>query len=332
MPDRHQGTFHLSSDDAGLTLAALLRQRLTEASWSDAKRLPRARRVLVDGNLCLDEARRLKGTEVVKVLSDSAAPIPSEVDVRIRYIDSQIVIVEKPAGMTSIRYQAERDWPRKRKQVQPTLDEVLPRIIAKLRKGGRRSSAKESPAVRPVHRLDRETSGLMVFARTAKAEQNLGKQFHDHTIERKYLAVVQGTIRGPRTFESWIARDRGDGRRGGTEDHTQGKHAITHVTPIEWIDGYSVVECRLETGRTHQIRIHLAEAGHPLCGERVYNKPLHGKEIADPSRAPRIALHAQELGLTHPATGEHVRFEMPPPRDFAQLIARLRTETKRAGR
>ena len=115
----------------------------------------------MNGNLCLDEGRRLKSGDVVKVLPHSVAPPPREDDVKIRYLDAQIAIVEKPAGMTSIRHAEERFWPARRKQAQPTLDEVLPSVIArkenrKPAKGGR------LPRIRPVHRLDRETSGLMV--------------------------------------------------------------------------------------------------------------------------------------------------------------------------
>ena len=103
-----------------------------------------------------------------------------------------------------------------------------------------------------------------------------------------------------------------------------GKRAVTHVRPLEYLGGYTLVECRLETGRTHQIRIQLAEAGHPLCGEKVYNKPLFGKPIADDSGAQRQALHAAELGFPHPITGQPLHFTMPLPADFQQLLARLR--------
>jgi 23S rRNA pseudouridine1911/1915/1917 synthase len=184
------------------------------------------------------------------------------------------------------------------------------------------------PPVRAVHRLDRETSGLMVFARTVTAERGLMQQFKRHSTHRRYLGVARGRVE-EQTIDTFLARDRGDGRRGSTSNPNTGKRAVTHVRPIEFFDlggdqVYSLVECRLETGRTHQIRIHLAERGHPLCGERVYQQPLFGKAMEDKSGAPRVALHAAELGFVHPISGEEMRFEMPLPRDLREFVERLR--------
>jgi 23S rRNA pseudouridine1911/1915/1917 synthase len=166
----------------------------------------------------------------------------------------------------------------------------------------------------------------MVFARTAEAERGLVQQFRRHTTQRRYVAIVHGTVEA-RTIESRLVRDRGDGRRGSTTLPEAGKRAVTHVRPLEKLGRYTLVECRLETGRTHQIRIHLAEEGHPLCGEKVYGKPLRGKAMEDRSGAPRLALHAAELGFQHPVTGEPMRFEMPLPPDFEAFLDRLRRES-----
>ena len=103
-----------------------------------------------------------------------------------------------------------------------------------------------------------------------------------------------------------------------------GKEAVTHVTVEESLPGYTLLSCRLETGRTHQIRIHLAELGHPVCGERVYNCRFNGVAAPDPSGAPRLALHAAELGFTHPITEEAMHWEMPPPDDLRDFLKRLR--------
>src|SRR5262249_4846530 len=173
-------------------------------------------------------------------------------------------------------------------------------------------------------RLDKETSGLVVFARTREAERKLGEQFRAHTIERRYLAVVRG-IAKPGRIESYLERDRGDGRRGSTLESGPGKRAVTHVRVVEDLGEYSLVECRLETGRTHQVRIHLGERGTPLCGERVYDRPLHGKPVPDRSGAPRLALHAASLGFKHPATGKGMLWESPLPKDLKTLVARLRS-------
>jgi len=118
-------------------------------------------------------------------------------------------------------------------------------------------------------------------------------------------------------------RDRGDGRRGSTTLAGVGKEAITHVEVLERLPGYTVLSCRLETGRTHQIRIHLAELGHPICGEKVYNRRPRGEPVPDPSGAPRLALHAAELGFTHPVSGQAMHWTMSLPADLAQWLQRL---------
>jgi 23S rRNA pseudouridine1911/1915/1917 synthase len=373
--------FHIAADEAQTTLAALLRKRLPELSWNQARKLIHGRRVQIHGNLCVDEGRRLKEGEVVKVLPQAQALPPRDDDVRIRYVDAHVVVVEKPAGMTTLRHREERQWADDRKQRQPTLDEALARVLAKRAAGpapsgklsgkpsgrpsskpsgkpslgpppaggyppgkrgssepmgrvargrqaarGGRADAERRPIVvpvRPVHRLDRETSGLMVFARTVPAERSLVQQFRRHSIHRAYVAIAHGTVE-PATIVSRLVRDRGDGRRGSTNLPEVGQRSVTHVRPLERLGNYTLVACRLETGRTHQIRIHLAESGHFLCGDKVYCQPLFQKTLDDRSHAPRCALHATELGFTHPITGERLRFEMPLPADLQQLLDRLR--------
>lgn len=304
--------FHVTASDAQKSLVDLL-HRWLRLSWSQARRFVDKRFVQVNGNLCVDVGRRLADGDVVHVFSHSQSPPPRENDVRIRYIDDTIVVVEKPSGMTTLRHPEERYWPSARRQRQPTLDECLNRIIAKRERSRSRRSA-SSPRVRPVHRLDRETSGLMVFARTVPAERDLIRQFAGHTIERKYLAIVVGELNSM-TIESTLIRDRGDGRRGSAApgETEKGKRAVTHVRLLEKRGGMSLVECQLETGRTHQIRIHLSERGHPVCGDKVYGAK---KQKRSAQAAPRLALHATVLGLRHPTRGEAMRFEWPLPPDL----------------
>jgi 23S rRNA pseudouridine1911/1915/1917 synthase len=201
-----------------------------------------------------------------------------------------------------------------------TLDDLVMRQLGmKLPK--RKHEAR--PRLRVVQRLDKETSGLVVFARSVEAERGLGHQFRRHTVTRRYLAIVAGKV-APQTIRSTLVRDRGDGRRGSTTLPHTGKEAVTHVAVEESLAGYTLLSCRLETGRTHQIRIHLAELGHPVCGERVYNRQAGGEPIPDESDAPRLALHAAELGFRHPLTGEAMRWEMPMPDDLRVFLDRLR--------
>lgn len=343
MAEKDTQLFHVAADLAGQTIVTVMRKWLAGKSWNDARRLLASRRIMVNGNLCLDAGRRLKEGEVLKLLANPAATPPREEDVRVRFMDTHLVVIEKPAGMTTLRHPEERNWPRRRKQLQPTLDEILPRIIEKKAQGrrqgkasgpkpaGRNPSRQKGPPrrLRAVHRIDRETSGLMVFARTIEAESKLGLQFRAHSLDRVYLAIVSGDVKA-QTIESRLVPDRGDGRRGSTRDPQLGKAAVTHVRPIDRTAGYTLLECRLETGRTHQIRIHLSESGHPLCGDKVYRGPFPGKPLVDDSGAPRVALHAAELGFEHPVTGEKLRFSMPLPADLSDLWNRLRQQSRAA--
>ncbi len=321
---------HVTAADRGQTLAAFLRARLGGASWSRVQKLVRSRHVLVHGNICTDVARRLKEGEVVKVLDVAAAPLPRADDVRVVHVDDDVVVVDKPPGLTTTRHHEEASWPAKRRQLQPTLEELVPDAIGRhlaARSAGRprpggKAARRRVPPVRAVHRIDRETSGLVVFARNVPAGRILAEQFRLHTTHRRYLALVVGRM-GKGTIRSHLLRDRGDGRRGSVEGE-EGKLAVTHVSPVEHFgDAYTLMECRLETGRTHQIRIHMTESGHTLCGERVYVPTRRGGP-EDHSRAPRVMLHAAELGFVHPVSGAELRFTSPLPADMQKVLAALR--------
>jgi 23S rRNA pseudouridine1911/1915/1917 synthase len=142
--------------------------------------------------------------------------------------------------------------------------------------------------------------------------------------------VVRGKAED-RRIESWLVRDRGDGRRGSGERGT-GQRAVTHVEVVKELGEFTLVECRLETGRTHQVRIHLAETGTPLCGERVYDRPLHGKPTPDHSGAKRVALHAAYLAFDHPETGKRVQWNAALPTDLASLVKRLSGKAEGRGK
>jgi 23S rRNA pseudouridine1911/1915/1917 synthase len=318
--------FFIALEDVGATLAAILRRRLPGQSWKQVRRLIEARRAQVNDELCLDPARRLKEGETVELLAGPAPKSWQSEPIALRHLDEYIVVVEKPAGMNTVRHPAERHWSERRKVLSPTLEDLVPKLIAD-REGRPRKGP--LPRLRVVHRLDKETSGLVVFARTVAAERALGKQFHRHTVVRRYRAVIPGYL-PPQRIATRLVRDRGDGRRGSTTVPRVGKEAITHIDVVERLPGYTVLSCRLETGRTHQIRIHLAERGHPLCGEKVYIHQRDGTVRADDSGAPRLALHAAELGFVHPTTGAALHWKMPLPADLEAFLARLRGQ-KAAG-
>ena len=341
--------FSVSDAEAGGTLAQAVRGRFG-GTWGEVRRLIAARRVQVNGNVCLDPARRLTAGEVVHLLAAPAAKPPAASQIGVAYMDDSIVVLEKPAGVTSVRHRAERGMHHKRRQLQPTLEDLAPEAIARefyrRRHAGDQGSRRRKPRsaaeieeiirraayqyrVIPVHRLDRDTSGLILFARTQPAAIALGKMFRKHVVDRRYLAVVLGDCPA-QTFGSYLLRDRGDGIRGSAPvgagiENDESRRAVTHVRPVQRLAGgkYTVLECKLETGRTHQIRIHLAEAGHMICGERMYNRSLSGKVTPDPSNAPRQALHAGVLRFEHPLTGEPVKLQMPLPPDLANWLRKL---------
>jgi 23S rRNA pseudouridine1911/1915/1917 synthase len=338
--------FHIDDRLDGASLAQALKSLVPNTSWTQAKRLIANRHVQVHGNLCLDEGRRLKSGDVVKVWDEPLGKPPEAEDIPIVYRDAHLVVVEKPAGITTQR--EAREISSGREQKQATLDELLQAALAKLpalptpraapvdtgfivkRKAAVEFGARPAIAkVRPVHRLDRDTSGLMLFALSPEAEQKLSGMFKRHEIERVYRAVVIGRLSEPMTIESDFVRDRGDGLRGSTTDKAarDRQHAITHVKPIEQLgDAYTIVECRLETGRTHQIRIHLADRGHMLCGEKMYTKPVGGKPTRDASNAPRHALHSATLSLKHPISGQPLTFTSDWPRDLKRWLDALRLQ------
>jgi 23S rRNA pseudouridine1911/1915/1917 synthase len=320
--------FVIKPGETGNTVAAVLRAHL-QLSWSAARRLVARQRVRLNGQPCPDPAARVKAGQRLEVQDAPPASVREDVKgkqgVLIRFADPQVVVVDKPAGLTTMRHpeEAAEFGRRGRRFLPPTLADLLPDLLASGRPGKR-------PRVRPVHRLDKETSGLVVFARTAEAESHLGRQFRAHSVERRYLALVRGRARSGR-IESHLVPDRGDGRRGSSGEPGVGKHAVTHVRVVEELRDFTLVECRLETGRTHQVRIHLAEGGTPLCGERVYDRPLHGKPVPDASGFTRPALHAASLGFEHPGTGKRVSWTSPLPRDMKELLARLHSRGADSG-
>ncbi len=316
--------FEIATDQEGVTVAALLRQHLPDQSWKQVRRVVETRRVRVGGDLCLDPARRLHEGETVELL-EIPAPVPRQTEqITIRYLDAHVVVVEKPSGISTVRHPLERNWNARRKALSPTLDDLVPPLI--VREEGRRVQG-TLPRLRIVQRLDKDTSGLVVFARSVVGERALGQQFRLHTVTRRYLAVVPGTV-APQRIATSLMRDRGDGRRGSTDNPELGKEAVTYVDVVERLGMFTLLSCRLETGRTHQIRIHLAELGHPICGDKVYHLKPDGTMRPDHSKAPRLALHAAELGFIHPVTGEALFWSMPLPTELEAFVERLRSRSE----
>ncbi|MET0330154.1 MAG: 23S rRNA pseudouridine(1911/1915/1917) synthase RluD [Dyella sp.] len=184
-----------------------------------------------------------------------------------------------------------------------------------------------------VHRLDKDTSGLMVVARTLPAHTALVEMLSRHAVERLYEAVVMGTMVAGGTVDAPIGRHMGDRLRQAVRDEDDGRHAVTHYRLRERFRAHSLLQCQLETGRTHQIRVHMAHIGHALVGDPLYSAGLRLPKGATPALVEalrgfrRQALHAERLAFAHPVSGEPMQFEVPRPADQEALIETLRQDT-----
>ncbi|MEC9066789.1 MAG: RluA family pseudouridine synthase [Pseudomonadota bacterium] len=235
---------------------------------------------------------------------------PQAIPLDIVFEDEHLVIVDKPAGMVVHPAAGNRDG---------TLVNALLHHCH-----GRLSGI--NGVVRPgiVHRIDKDTSGLLVVAKTDTAHEGLARQFADHSIDRSYLAVCAGHPNpAAGTVSGRIGRSDANRKKMAVlpPDSQRGKHAVTHYRTVKLLDGCALIECRLETGRTHQVRVHCSSIGHPLLGDPVYGRtPAALRPLLRQIGFARQALHAASLGFDHPVTGERVEFRAELPADMRELI------------
>jgi 23S rRNA pseudouridine1911/1915/1917 synthase len=264
-------------------------------------------RIDLEGERCDEPGREVAIVAVLEFFPNRPQVRKVAGRLKILHEDAHVLIVDKPAGLLT----------------QPTPDRERDTLVSRatrylsLRHGGGKTF------IGVVHRLDKDTSGALALARSPEAVRAFQKLFRDHDIERQYLAVVEGTPRRESgTIDKALITDRGDLRRGVARFDGEGKHAVTHFQVIERFGPVaSLVACWLETGRTHQIRIHMAEMGHPVVGEKVY-RPINQPRCK--ATFHRQALHAQTLGFIHPILGHAVKVEAAPPTDLDELIVDLR--------
>lgn len=289
-------------DQPGLTVAAFVKAR-AGVPWTVAKRHVATGKVFVDGERITAIDHRLAAGQQVELRMAAPRPHDPEREGVLVYDDTHVVVIDKPAGINSVPYEE--------RETGTAMDLI---------RGAWRRMGKPATSVplHVVHRIDRATSGLLAFAKTKRAEIGMAAQLRAHTMERQYRCVAHGVVTAGR-IESMLVPDRGDGLRGSTSHAHQGKRAITHVSVERALRGATLCAIRLETGKTHQIRIHLAESGHPLVGETVYVRDYTGPVID----SPRLLLHAATLGFVHPVTGEHVSLSSPLPPDFTAMVDRL---------
>ena len=303
------------------TLAKIIRDRHPEWTWNECRSVIRNGRVTVAGEVIRDDAARIPDDASVEIhdkpFANPKRSLAAPVSIKVYFHDEHLIVVEKPSGIESVPFETRKQFEGRSHANTPDTMQDLARTWLEQRE------KRKLPPLKVVHRLDKGTSGVMVFARTVTAERHLGNLFRQHDINRSYIAFCLGLPTAGR-IQSRLVENRGDSKRGSTRNKTLGKDSVTHVKILESRkqpngDLMTMIECVLETGRTHQIRIHLAESGHPLCGETVYVNPRpHDLPIKDHSKAPRIALHARELGFIHPTTGESLHWESTLPDDLSR--------------
>ncbi|MBF0272165.1 MAG: RluA family pseudouridine synthase [Magnetococcales bacterium] len=246
---------------------------------------------------------------------------PEEIPLDVIFEDDDIIVINKPAGL-AVHAGAGRH------------DGVLVNALLHHCGGPERAGGLSGigGAIRPgiVHRLDMETSGLLVAAKNDHAHLHLAEQFASHSAFRRYLALARGNLTTPQgSIDAPIGRHPKDRKKMAVEPR-HGRHAVTHWQRLESLTGFTLVACRLETGRTHQIRVHMAHIGHPLLGDPLYARPFHPPQEWPEERREivlsfrRQALHARQLTITHPTTLKEMSFTAEPPEDFNRLLVSLR--------
>lgn len=270
-----------------------------------------------EGALARDPAMKVAPGSLFSVIVPDPTPAHNEaqdIPLRVAFEDEHLIVVDKPAGLV----------------VHPAAGNLDGTLVNALLHHCRGSLSGIGGVERPgiVHRIDKDTSGLMIAAKTDPAHVGLAAQFARHSIDRRYKAIVAGLPRfAEGTVDAPLARSSTDRKKIAIVRDGRGKRAVTHYSVIEQLRGAALVECRLETGRTHQVRVHMASLGHPLLGDPVYGRgrPEH-RELLNRLKFHRQALHAARLGFVHPVTSEALCFDSVIPQDMQDLFSELRVK------
>lgn len=312
MEIQHQ--LKMPADQAGRRLDQAMAELLPDYSRSRLKGWIDSGCVKVDGQVRAPKYR-LSGGELVEVcarLDDPGTVAAQDIPLEILFQDDSVLVIDKPAGLVVHPGAGNRD-----RTMQNALLHLDPRLATLPRSG-------------IVHRLDKDTSGLLVVARTSRAHKTLVAALEARDVERRYLALVRGQVTAGGTVSAPIGRHPVQRTRMSVRNG--GRPATTHFRVRERFRGFTLLDIKLETGRTHQIRVHLAHAGFPLVGDPVYGGRLAlpaacGPELADALRVfRRQALHAWRLSFQHPGTGVKLALEAPLPEDFSRLLKLLRED------
>ena len=295
----------ITDEESGERIDALLSRKFPALSRSLIQKCMEAGTVTVNGKPVKKNARANAGDEIVFALPETESlPVePQDIPLDIVYEDEDIIIVNKARGMVVHPAPGHPDG--------TLVNALLYRCGDSLSGIG----GVQRPGI--VHRIDKDTSGLIAVAKNDFAHQGLSAQLSDHSLCREYVAVVNGNFREESgTVDKPIGRHPVDRKRMAVTEKNS-KRAVTHWEVLENYRGYSLVRCRLETGRTHQIRVHMASIGHPLLGDGLYGAKCPDKGLEGQ------CLHARRLRLIHPRTGEELQFEAPLPDYFLEILARL---------
>jgi 23S rRNA pseudouridine1911/1915/1917 synthase len=299
----------IEAAEAGERLDRVLASRALGFSRAVLQRWMEEGRVTIDAKPIAPKDKARAGL-VVRI--DPGPPpvsdaLPEDIPLDVLYEDAYLIVLHKPAGLV----------------VHPAAGHESGTLVNALLHHAEveRGDDPRRPGV--VHRLDKDTSGVKVVARTDAAREGLTAQFSRHDIEREYQALCLGVPAAALTFETLIGRHPTDRKRFSSKVKV-GKRAVTHIALERAFAGAALVRCRLETGRTHQIRVHMADHGFPLLGDPLYGRsPKDARLKHVHEQLGRQALHARVLGFVHPITGDHLRFEAEPPPDFAKALAQL---------
>ena len=312
--------FLITDQDAGSRLDIVLVKLLPSFSRSNLKKIIELKQVKINNSIVESASKKLKendNVEINLIFKDKIKILPADIKLNIVYEDKDILIVNKPAGMV----------------VHPGAGNYNNTLVNALIYKYKKKLSNVNGSTRPgiVHRIDKETSGLLVVAKNNNAHSNLGKQFSDHSIKRTYQALSWGILRPLNgRIESLIGRSRKN-RQLMSVTEISGKKAVTNyktvkVFEIKDIPKISFIECELETGRTHQIRVHMAYKGCSLLGDQQYGKKnIKFKKINEDFENKlkvlnRQALHAKSLGFVHPTTKKFMSFESKLPQDFKKIL------------
>jgi len=299
---------------AGWRLDRALAAAVPTLSRERLKALIRSGAVEAEGRPVRDPATKVRGQEALRVAVPAPRPAHNEaqdIPLTILFEDEHLLIVDKPAGL--VVHPAAGNFDR------TLVNALLHHCAGKLSGIG----GVARPGI--VHRIDKDTSGLLVVAKTDVAHEGLAKQFAAHSIDRRYLAIVSGVPKASEgVIDAPLARSATNRKKIAIVAGRRGKRAVTHWKRLRLLKDAALVECRLETGRTHQVRVHMASIGHPLVGDPVYGRSgkTHGKLLKDLGFH-RQALHAAELGFTHPVTKNRLAFSSPMPPDTQELLSAL---------